>query len=140
MGRASTDQLEHEIKQADQVNDFIVNIEDNKQEYTLAEYLDILLTKYNLKKKDVITASNIDMVYGYQIFQGRKNPTRDILLSLCVGFGLDVDDARHLLYYGNAGTLYPRNKRDAYIMFALNKKMNILDLNKLLYDMDEETL
>jgi hypothetical protein len=38
------------------------------------------------------------------------------------------------------GILYPKNKRDAIIMFAVNKGIGIMDTNELLYGMGADIL
>ena len=71
---------------------------------------------------------------------GKKHPSRDILLKLAFGFPLTVNETNHLLYYGNVGSLYPRFKRDAYIMFALHQKYTVIQTNEYLYAHNERTL
>jgi hypothetical protein len=80
------------------------------------------------------------MTYGYQIFQGRRSPSREVLLQLAFGFPLTVVEAKHLLYYGGVETLYPRIRRDAYLMFALNKQMSLADVNQYLYEKQQSVL
>jgi transcriptional regulator with XRE-family HTH domain len=106
----------------------------------LHEFLQEMLFKYNLKKKEVIENANVDMTYGYQIFQGRRSPSREVLLQIAFGFPLTVQETKWLLYYGGVETLYPRIRRDAYLMFALKKKMSLSDVNQYLYDKKQSVL
>lgn len=99
----------------------------------LDNYLELLLNKYHKEKKEIIAATSIDLIYGYQIFNGtRKKPSRDFLLQIAFAFPLTVQETKHLLYYGHAKSLYPRIKRDAYIMFALQNQYSIYDTNAYL--------
>ena len=119
-------------------------IQENKEELreiTLAEYLAELLKQYGVKKSNIIKNANVDTTYAYQIFQGKKErPDRDILLQLAFGFGLSVQETGHLLYYGGANDLYPRVKRDAYIMFALHNNFDLHRVNELLEGQGMEVL
>ncbi|MCR5625225.1 MAG: XRE family transcriptional regulator [Lachnospiraceae bacterium] len=139
-GKLNTDRLNSSILHFKNENQISKIFPENEVEYTLSEYLAHLLETYDVKKKEVIAKSQLDTIYGYQIFQGKKNPSRNVLICLCFGFGLSVDDAKRLLYYGGVASLYPRVKRDAYIMFALNKKMDVIETNELLYSHEQETI
>ena len=138
--RQSTEELTNEIANSNTLERWSEEKKDSIDEITLAEYLERMLEKYQLQKKEVIIQAQLDTTYGYQIFQGKKNPTRDVLLKLAFGFPLTVDETKHLLYYGNAGTLYPRVKRDAYIMYALHQRYNVKQVNDYLYENNEKTL
>lgn len=138
--RQSTEELTNEIANSNTMEHWSEEKTDSIDEITLAEYLERMLEKYHLQKKEVIIQAQLDTTYGYQIFQGKKNPTRDVLLKLAFGFPLTVDETKRLLYYGNAGTLYPRVKRDAFIMYALHQKFNVKKANDYLYENNEKTL
>lgn len=138
--RQSTEELTNEIACSDTLEHWAEDKKDSIDEITLAEYLERMLEKYQLSKKTVIIQAQLDITYGYQIFQGKKHPSRDILLKLAFGFPLTVDETKRLLYYGNAGTLYPRVKRDAHIMYALHQKYNVIQVNDYLYENNERTL
>lgn len=138
--RQSTEELTNEIANADTLEHWAKDKKDSLDEITLAEFLERMLEKYQISKKSVITQAQLDTTYGYQIFQGKKKPSRDILLKIAFGFPLTVAETNHLLYYGNSGTLYPRVKRDAYIMYALHHKYNVIQANDYLYEYNEKTL
>lgn len=137
--KKSTEELTNEIITADSISDWSRSETESFAELTLSEYLKQMLSCHSMQKKDAINRSEIDPIYGYQIFQGKKNPSRDILLQLAFGLGLSVDETKRLLYYGNTGTLYPRVKRDAYIMYALHNHYSISEVNQLLFENGETT-
>ena len=125
----------------DYLEKWVQENEEELKDISLAEYLNELLEQYGTKKSHIIQNANVDTTYAYQIFQGKKErPDRDILLQLAFGFGLSVQETGHLLYYGGANNLYPRVKRDAYIMFALHNKFNLHRVNELLEGQGMEVL
>ena len=130
--KQSTEELKNEITASDSLENWSEDKKDSIDEITLADYLKRMLEIHNISKINVISNAQLDTTYGYQIFQGKKHPSRDILLT--------VDETNHLLYYGNVGTLYPRVKRDAYIMFALHQKYTVIQANDYLYEHNERTL
>ena len=141
MQKKTTEVLMNELKNADKIESFVTENIDEIHELSLSAFLRELLDKYKVDKSDVfrrggMTGSN----YGYEIFRtDEKKASRDKLLRLCIGFPLTVDEAQKVLRYGQVRPLYPRDERDAYILFALNKKYTMDELNNLLYDNNLET-
>lgn len=107
---------------------------------SVADYLNELLIKYDGKKPEIAKRANLDEGYMYQIFNGRRNAKRDKLLQLAFGFPLTLEETQRLLRLGGHGELYVRRKRDAYMMFALEKGYDVQQINELLYEKGIETI
>lgn len=82
--------------------------------------------KRNMLPAQVIERSQIERTYGHQLFNGTRRPSRDKVLQLALGLGLSVDESQRLLRAAGKSPLYPRLKRDAVILYALQKKLPIL--------------
>lgn len=136
MEEKDTAQLEHELKAADDVKKFDEENAENFREYTLAEYLQKLLAEKNLSKAQVIKDSQLGEIYAHHIFGGRKNTSREYILSLAVAMKLTPKETDYLLYYGKHKKLYVRDRWDEVIFFALENGLNILETNELLHDMN----
>ena len=130
----TTEQLNHEIKEAGNIQDFLVSNQNNILTTSLSEHLRTLLFEKNLQKKDIIHNSLLDRVYVYQIFAGRKFPSRNKLIALAFGMRLSVEETQKLLKISGNRELYARDERDAIILFALHHNMTISDANELLYE------
>ena len=132
----STEMLINELKTTDKIESFISENTEEIQELSLSEYLRKLLQKYNLEKSDVFKRAGMaDTNYGYELFRNDvKKASRDKLIRICIGFPLSVEEAQKVLRYGKVRPLYPRDERDAYILFGLNKKYTLDELNDLLYE------
>jgi len=77
----------------------------------------------------------MDKNYAYQIFNGNKtHPSRDKMIALAIGMGLNVLETRKLLKIAGACDLYARNPRDSVIIFGLNNRLSLIDTNELLND------
>ncbi len=74
----------------------------------------------------VIEQSQIERSYGHQLFNGTRRPSRDKVIQLAFGLGLDVEETQRLLRAAGKSALYPRLKRDAVILYGLQKKLSIL--------------
>lgn len=135
----STELLQSELKNAKNPADFFEKNMQVMKGKTVQEFLMELLIKYNLERKDVVVKSGLNGTYPYQIFDGKKTAGRDKLIQLAFGFPLSLDETQHLLKYGGHNELYVKVKRDAYVMFALEKKYDIQKLNELLFECGEKT-
>ena len=58
-------------------------------------------------------------VYLHQVFSGRRSPSRDRLLCLCLGLEATLEETQELLRQAGFAQLYPRHKRDAVISYGL---------------------
>lgn len=103
------------------------------------QYLNERLARSGLTMKEVHKRSGLDS-YFYRIFNGDRNPTRDKLLRVIISMELNADEVQDILrIYGHA-PLYPRVYRDAAIMFCINKKMNVMEMNLFLDEIGEKPL
>ena len=108
---------------------------------TFAEYLEFLIENKKLRKSEIITRSNLDKNYAYQIFNGTKtNPSRDKVLMLAFGMGLDFNETAVLLKYARLPELYVRDPRDSIIIFCLENHLNLIQTNEQLMDNGLEIL
>lgn len=130
----STEELIHEIKSATDIDDYLTVNRDNMLTTPLSDYLNTLLRQKEIRKADVIRGSLLSRAYVYKIFAGEKIPSRDKLIALAFGLGLSDSETQKMLKLSGYRELYARNKRDALLLFALQKHKSILEVNELLYD------
>ena len=123
----STDVILNDLISAKDFDSFSREYEDAFISAALSEYIDMLIKRSALSKSDVIKRSNLDRVYGYQIISGVRKPTREKLLQLGFGLGLDADGMQSLLKTAGMAPLYAKIKREAAILFCLNKMYDLID-------------
>ena len=132
-----TEQLQHELKEADSMEKFFAENGEHLRRLTLAEYLERLLEEKQLTKAEVVRRSNLDKVYSYHIFSGyRKNPSKEKVLSLALALGLSPEEAQRLLYYAGAKQLYVRDPWDSVLWYALEHGLSVADVNELLENLN----
>lgn len=107
---------------------------------TCSQLLLELLETAGLTAMEWMTAADVSKSYGYQILRGERGPGRDILLRTALSLGLSLKEAQRLLAVGGCGALYPRVRRDAAVIFALNQKMTLLQAEELLASLPERSL
>lgn len=132
----STEMLINELKTTDKIESFVTENAEEIHELSLSEYLRELLKTYGYDKSEVFKRAGMsDTNYGYELFRNdSKKASRDKLIRLCIGFPLSVEETQKVLKYGKVRPLYPRDERDAYILFGLNKKYSLDEINDLLYE------
>lgn len=136
----NTDELLKELTKADNIDDFLTENKDSFTDVSLSEYLTALLKEKGLIKAEVIKKSELSDIYAYQIFSGVKQPTRDKVLCIAFGMGLTVAETQQLLKSCGLPFLYAKHKRDSIILFALDRKLSVVETNELLYSSEENTL
>ena len=67
----------------------------------------------------VINRAGLERSFGHQLFSGKRRPSRDTVLLLAFGFEADIELTQALLKYAQFSPLYPRNKRDAAIIYCV---------------------
>jgi len=128
-----TKQLEHELSEADSVEEFFAENGAHLRHLTLAEYLGQLLEEKGLTKAEVVRRSNLDQVYGYHIFSGyKKSPSKEKVLAIAFALGLSPEEAQRLLYYAGAKQLYVRDPWDSVIWYAMEHGLSVGEANDLL--------
>ena len=142
----TTLKLEHEIRAS---KDPAVLTGADFDAPALCEYLRQLLEERHVSTGEIIQRCNLDRGYGYQLFNGTRRPTRDMLI--IIGFQLSLDEkklqrllkiaeAQRLLKLAGRPVLYARNRRDAAILFALNKRLTLPQTEELLAQLEEASL
>jgi len=80
----------------------------------------------------VIRRANIERSYGHQLFSGRRSPSRDTVLQLAFGFGMDYTGTQQLLKVARKSALHPRVKRDMVLVYSLAHGLTLMDCQLLL--------
>ena len=136
----TTDELTHEICQSDNILDYFAENRGEMQIDSLPEYLEQWLKRKDCTKADVVRRSNLNKAYVYQIFLGKKYPSRDKVIALAFGLKLDEKEVQVLLKQAGYRELYPRDPRDALLLYAIGHHKGIIDANELVYDHNIEVL
>lgn len=132
MNLKTTEELNHEIESATNIEDFLIKNKEHLLIHSLPKYLNTLLIQKGLSRADVVRGSLLDRAYVYQIFSGEKAPSRDKLIAIAFGLCLSDDETQKMLKLSSNRELYSRDERDALILFALQHKKTIFDVNELL--------
>ena len=64
-------------------------------------------------------------VYLHQILSGKRHPSRNRLLALCLGMGSRVKETQELLKQSGEAVLYPKIWFDAVVLYGLMRQMDL---------------
>ena len=142
LGRRETDAGHHKrtVSQTEKLGGRKETPESGGDGLHCSQVLLELLEKAGLSAPEWMTAADVSKSYGYQILRGERVPGRDILLRTALALGLSLKETQRLLAVGGCGALYPRVRRDAAVIFALNQKMSLLQAEELLSSLPERSL
>lgn len=116
-----TDNIKEELESNKAFNEEIITDNAPPELYILLnDYLD----KKELTKAEVIRRLNIDRNYGYMVFNGKRVPTRNMLIRLALMFELDVEQTDYLLKLAGKPMLYVRNVIDARVFYSIKYRMS----------------
>lgn len=117
--------------------------ESNKESFidiTLSEYLLKLMAEKNLTVAQIVKSTGMGD-YVYKLINGKKeHPSRDILIRLAFGMKLGVDEVSAMMRITHFHELDSRDKRDAVILFCMNKQYDLQRTNEMLYELQLKTL
>ena len=109
-------------------------------ELDFVSYLEACIKKQNMTKNKVINNTNMQKNYAYQICSGIKKGSKDKIVQLAIAMHLDLHDTNNLLSLSNNGSLYPKVKKDAILIYAINHGYNLYKTNEMLLDQGFEIL
>jgi len=99
---------------------------------SLSEYLYSLLEEKGLKRSDVVVRTGLDKAYVYQIFDGKKKPSRDKLITIAFGMKLNEEETQRMLKLSGHRALWVKDERDVLLLFAILHGMSLVEVHTLL--------
>ena len=114
-----TNDLRQELMEKADLNQFLSENQDSFARESVCELLEKLMKKRKMSKAVLARLSGMSEVYLHQLFSGRRKPSRSRLLCLCFGMSATLEETQELLKRCGYAQLYPKNKRDAIILYGI---------------------
>lgn len=106
----------------------------------LPSYLEGLLAEKGLSKAAAIRNAHLNETFGYQIFSGTRNPSRNKVIQLAFGLNATFNEAQRMLKRAGVNELYVKNRRDAIIIFCIDHGFDLNHTNDELFKLGEPTV
>ena len=133
-----TEELLEELLSSPDPKTFIDS--NNVSTRSLSEYLQQLLNEKGLERAKVVREAGLNETFGYQIFTGARNASRDKILQIAFAMKLLLKETDRLLQAAGVNELYCKNRRDAIIIFSLQEGYSLQRTDEELYRFGEETI
>lgn len=127
--KKTTDNLWNEMMKTESVDEFIKRNPEDVFFNGLEEFFEYQLKTKKLKSGKVFEAAMLERHFGHQIITGARGATRDKIIQLCFGLKLELKEAQQFIKISGNRELYPRDPRDAVIIFAIKDGKNLVEAN-----------
>ena len=108
MDQKTTGELMQLLSSAKNISDlkqYTDALADMTSSVTFPEYLNELMHARGVTASKLISAAQIQRNYGYQILDGRRSPSRDKVISLCLALKLELPEPQRALTLTKNGQL-----------------------------------
>ena len=140
MKKKSTDDLMRDLACAPSFDAYSRRNTASFSDSRVAELLSQIYEKKSITKAALARQAGISEVYLHQVFSGRRMPSRDRLLCICIALEASLEEVQELLKQSSYALLYPRLKRDAVIIHGLAHGAELDEVNNRLQEAGEEPL
>lgn len=97
-------------------------------------------TESGMSIPQIADSAMLSQSFAYQIFSGIRNPGRNTLICIACAMRLPLNSVQRLLTLSQKGELYPRVRRDAAIIFALEHGYSLIQMEDLLQKAGEASI
>ena len=113
-----------------------------EEEREFTKFMRESIRKKGLKWKDVYNAAGISENYGQEVIGMRKHvKNRDLIIKLCLGGRLNLEETQHALVLYGMQPLYPRIPRDTVFIVAINRRIyDLCDIDDMLSEQGFEII
>ena len=132
MSRITTQELLMILQEAEAVEPLLGGLASQMDAPAFSEQLFQYMEERGLTVTKLSELAMLSRSFMYQLCSGDRAPGRDIVLRLALVLELGVAEAQNLLRSAQKGALYPRVRRDAILIFCLNRKKGLAEADELL--------
>ena len=140
MKEKSTDNLSRELMAPSALDTYLKENAGEFLSMDIAGLLDELYRDKSMTKAELARRASISEVYLHQVFSGRRKPSRDRLLCICIGLGASLVETQQLLKRAGYAQMYAKFKRDAIVMYGIVHRLELSEINDKLFVEQERTL
>ncbi len=138
--RRNTDDLCQELMEESNIDSYMKKNQSYFADSSISELLTEFYKRQEISKAELARRAGMSEVYLHQLFSGRRKPSRDKLLCLCIGMELTIDETQKLLRLAAFGELYPRIRREAIIYHGITHHTSLDEINENLFRKGEKAL
>ncbi len=130
--KKTTDELFHNLKDGNNLEQYFNANEEELIHCASGDYLYQLLNEKKITATQAAQRSLLSKSQVYNIMNNKTNPSRTFVIQLSLGICATLEQTQQMLRLSGNQLLYPRVKRDAVLIFALNNRLSPEDTHELL--------
>lgn len=96
--------------------------------------------KRGLERSRVVRMADLNETFGYQIFTGARHPSRNKVLQIAFAMALTLKETNRALTAAGVSVLNCKDRRDAIVIFCIDRGCSLQKVNEELYRFGEETV
>ena len=130
-----TTELVRELEQAKNTLEFQEFLKRNQREMQRASFGDIVLrlcARYEITASCLQPQIAISKSQFYNLLNGTRNPSKESVLKIAFGLHITPSELNELLQAAGYQALDPKNREDAIILFGLENKKEVGQIDELL--------
>lgn len=97
---------------------------------SLSDYLKQLPQEKGLERSRVVRMADLNETFGYQIFTGSRNPSRNKVLQIAFAMALSMKETNRALTAAGVSVLNCKDRRDAIIIFCIDRGCSLQKVNE----------
>ena len=136
----STDDLSQELMVESDIDSYIKENQPYFVDRSITELLSELYDHQNISKAELARRASMSEVYLHQLFSGRRKPSMEKLLCLCIGMELTIYETQLLLKEAAYEQLYPLIRLEAIIYHGIVHHTPLDEINDKLFEENEKAL
>ena len=140
MKQKSTSELSRGLMSEANLDSYLVRNASAFSDQSVACLLEGLYQRAGMSKAALARQAGMSEVYLHQVFSGRRRPSRDRLLCLCICMGASLEEIQQALKHATYAPLYPKHKRDAIISHGILHGTALEKINEKLAQEQEQPL
>lgn len=140
MSKKETGDLREELMSQADLDAYLSENEDCLTDGEISPQLAALYQSKHISKAELARKAGISEVYLHQVFSGKRRPSRDRLLCICVSLCASLEETQELLRKTGYAQLYPRIRRDAILIYGILHGISLDKINLQLFNKGEKTL
>ena len=137
--RITTLTLMKKLRTTKSFNGYLEKYREELIDVPLHTYLQRLAEEKGIALASIVAKSGLGD-YIYKLWNGKRQPTRNGVISIAFAMGLSLEETQQLLRTAGFASLDPRRRRDSALIFALEKKYGVIEANELLDEIGEAIL
>lgn len=123
------------LKKTGDIDAYLQENKDFLLDCNIKEYLRALIREKGITIVQLASDAQLSERYCFQLLSlsNPRRPSRDVLLSMCIGMRLNLDETQTALRIAKLALLYPKDKRDSILIYGIEHGKSVMDINELLY-------